>query len=260
MSALSMPLFTPSAKARRIAAIALAVACLAAGTLEADAPAAPAPGEAAPTFPLTAYSAFGSSLALSGHFGELGWNDAQMAAFLEGFRSATQGKAVPMDDTASKLAAEMGRRIGQIAASGQPAVAAADPKARLELYFKEMRKRLGLQISQDGLGYSVQTGRNGIRPRPGDTITFTAQASAADGSTKLPQLSVDHIRIKFAGMMPALMEGLQMMTVGSHAVFVIPPSLSFGEGQWPDGVQKGSPLVYLVSLDDVAGASAGASP
>jgi FKBP-type peptidyl-prolyl cis-trans isomerase len=53
------------------------------------------------------------------------------------------------------------------------------------------------------------------------------------------------------GMLPGLMEGLQMMTVGATAVFVLPPSLSFGEGAWPEGVERGSPLVYYMSLGDV---------
>jgi FKBP-type peptidyl-prolyl cis-trans isomerase len=221
-----------------------------------DTASAPAAPEAAPpTFPLSAYSAFGSSLAQSGHFAELGWSQEQVSAFLEGFRAATQGKGAPMDEASSQLAAEVGRRIGQIAAAGQsPASAPMDPKVRLELYFKDMRKRLGLQVSSDGLGYNVQTGRNGVRPRPGDTIIFTARATAADGTTNLPQLSVEHLKVKFAGMMPALMEGVQMMTVGSHAVFVIPPSLSFGDGEWPGGVQHGSPLVYWVELEGVQAA------
>ncbi|HZZ17900.1 MAG TPA: FKBP-type peptidyl-prolyl cis-trans isomerase [Opitutaceae bacterium] len=215
-------------------------------------PAAPTP---APVYPLTAYSSFGSSLALSGHFADLGWSEEQVNAFLQGFKSAVQGKAVPMDDSARQLAADMGKRISEITASGQLQEAeAADPKVRLKTYFREMGKRLGLQVSDDGLGYNVQAGRNGIRPRMGDTVVFTVKATQADGATTIPVLSAEHLKVKFSGMMPALMEGLQMMTVGSHAVFVIPPALSFGDGQWPDGVPQGSPLVYWVTLEDVAAA------
>ena len=236
--------------------------CAAAAVLCSGIPAARAANTAAapaspPSFPLSAYSAFGASLAQSGHFAELGWNEEQVNAFLDGFHAATLGKGAPMDDISRQLASETGKRIAQIGTAGeQQASAPMDPRQRLEMYFKQMRKRLGLQVSADGLGYNVQTGRNGIRPRPGDTIVFTAQATAADGTTKLPQLSVEHLRIKFSGMMPALMEGVQMMTIGSHAVFVIPPSLSFGDGDWPEGVQHGSPLIYWVALEDVVAAPA----
>jgi FKBP-type peptidyl-prolyl cis-trans isomerase len=82
---------------------------------------------------------------------------------------------------------------------------------------------------------------------------------AFDGSTKLPQLSSEHIRSKVDQMFPGLREGLQMMTVGSHAVLVLPPALSFGHGEWPQGVSPGSPLIFQVTLLDVVPAP-GAKP
>lgn len=206
-------------------------------------------------FPLSAYSAFGSSLAHSAHFAELGWSDAELSAFLEGIRAAVQGRPYPQDDTSRKLAVEMGRRIADaLALSAQQASGPLDPKARLARYFKGMRRRLGLQISDSGLGYNVQTGRNGIRPRPGDTIVFSCVATTADGHTRIPELCTERTRARMEGMMPGLMEGMQMMVVGSTAVFVLPPSLSFGEGAWPEGVERGSPLVYYISLGDVMAA------
>jgi FKBP-type peptidyl-prolyl cis-trans isomerase len=206
-------------------------------------------------FPLSAYSAFGSSLAHSAHFAELGWSDAELSAFLEGIRAAVQGRPYPQDDTSRKLAVEMGRRIADaLALSAQQASGPLDPKARLARYFKGMRRRLGLQISDSGLGYNVQTGRNGIRPRPGDTIVFSCVATTADGHTRIPELCTERTRARMEGMMPGLMEGMQMMVEGSTAVFVLPPSLSFGEGAWPEGVERGSPLVYYISLGDVMAA------
>jgi FKBP-type peptidyl-prolyl cis-trans isomerase FklB len=216
---------------------------------------AAAPAASRLEYPLSAYSALGSSLEQTGHFGELGWNEAQFNAFLEGLRSAYQGKAFPMDESAQRLAAEVGRRISEISARDRPQ-ADWTQKAQMEAYFKDMERRLSLQVSASGLAYNVQPGKNGIRPRPGDTITVTVHATAADGTTKLPQLSVERMSVKMEGMMPGLMEGLQMMTVGAEAVFVIPPSLSFGDKPWPEGVQRGSPLVYWVTLHDVTGAAA----
>ena len=119
---------------------------------------------------------------------------------------------------------------------------------------RDMERRLSLQESASGLGYNVQPGKNGVRPRPGDTIAVTVHATAADGTTKLPQLSAERISVRMEGMMPGLMEGLQMMTEGAEAVFVIPPSLSFGDRAWPDGVERGSPLVYWVTLHGVTAA------
>jgi FKBP-type peptidyl-prolyl cis-trans isomerase FkpA/FKBP-type peptidyl-prolyl cis-trans isomerase FklB len=238
-------------------AAVLAATALGAAAQAAD-PAAqsvtpPAPAAAPGDFPLTAYAAFGSSLVQSGHLGELGWNEAQVGAFLEGMRAAFAGKPAPADDAARQFAVEMGRRIQAIGSGAPaPAVPAADARARLERYFKEMRRRLALQIAASGLGYNVTTSNSGVRPRPGDTVVLTVQAVAADGATKLPQLSGEHLRARLDGMMPGLKEGLQMMTVGAHAVFVIPPALSFGGGTWPEGVAPGMPLIYYVTLESAA--------
>ena len=210
---------------------------------------APQEAGASREYPAAAYSAFGSSFAISAHFAELGWSEGELGAFLEGIKAATGGHPVAMDDMARRLVAEMGRRVAE---AEQPGGAAVDPKVRLARYFKGMRRRLGLQVADSGLGYNVQTGRNGIRPRPGDWIVFSCVATTADGRTRIPQLCTERIRVRMEGLLPGLMEGLQMMTVGSTAVFVVPPSLSFGEGAWPEGVEHGSPLVYYIALGDAS--------
>jgi FKBP-type peptidyl-prolyl cis-trans isomerase len=203
-------------------------------------------------FPLTAYSAFGSSVGLGGHFGELGWTQDQFDAFAEGMRSAFKGKPYEVEDSARQLAAEMGRRISAIeSGTAQPQPAQAFDPSKLVQYMQDATKKYHLQLSDSGLGYNVSAGRNGIRPRLGDTVVITCSAVAFDGTTKLPQLSSGRIRSKVDQMFPGFREGLQMMTVDSHAVFVLPPALSFGHGQWPEGVAAGSPIIFDVTLVDV---------
>lgn len=158
-----------------------------------------------------------------------------------------------MDAASQRLAAETSQRIAEIAERAmREAIEPLDQKGRLARYFKAMGKKLELQISSSGLGYNVEPAdRNGVRPRPGDTIVLSCSVRAANNVTKLPQLSAERIRVKMEGMLPGLMEGLQMMTVGCQAVFVLPPSLSFGSGSWPDGVERDSPLVYTITLNEV---------
>jgi FKBP-type peptidyl-prolyl cis-trans isomerase len=204
-----------------------------------------------------AYTAFGSSLGQSGRFGQLGWTEAQFNAFVDGLRASFQGKPFPMDEQSQRLAAETSQKIAALAAKESQQAAQADPAQRLQQYMKDIQKKLSLQFSQSGLGYSVQPGGNGVRPRPGDTLVFTCKATGPDGVTPIPQLSSERIRVRLDGMLPGLMEGLQMMTAGTQAVFVLPPSLSFGQGRWPDGVPQGSPIVYWITLHEVVAAGRG---
>jgi FKBP-type peptidyl-prolyl cis-trans isomerase len=215
--------------------------------------AAPADQPALAAFPPEAFAAIGSSFAQSSHLPELGWDEVQIAAFIEGVRAAFRGKPYPFDDTAKQVSAEMGRRVHEMIERQKIEAAAAYARpGRLEQYMKEMRLKLRLQLTASGLGYRVDPGRGGIRPRPGDTVVVTCAVTAADGVTKIPQLSAERAPIKMTDLLPGFMEGLQMMTVDAKAVFVLPPALSFGEGEWPEGVDRGTPMVFWVTLHEIS--------
>lgn len=207
----------------------------------------------APTFPLSAYSAIGSAFAEGNHLTELGWTDEQVAAFIDGIRAAFKGKNYPFDEMAGQASAEMGRRIKVVLARAQqPAAAgAAVSPANLEEYMKAQRDRLGLQQSDSGLAYRVELGRGGPRPRLVDTVVFSCVAMAADGRTKIPQLTVERARAKMSELFPGFIEGFQMMTVESTAIFVLPPALSFGSSDWPQGIQPGSPILFEITLHEI---------
>jgi len=136
-----------------------------------------------------------------------------------------------------------------------PVVPAAQP-ARITQYLNGAGRRLGLQLAASGLAYSVQPGRPGTRPGPQDKVVVTAVALAADGTTQLPQLSFERAQMDLAATLPGFTEGLQMMTLDSRATLVLPPALSFGEGPWPEGVERGSPLIFQLTLHEVLGTEA----
>ena len=224
---------------------------------EPEAGGARAETPASPSFPLTAFASIGSSYVQGSHLSELGWNEAQIAAFVDGVHAALQGKAYAFDNMAQAMGAEMARRLQEIEMrKKQQVVEAFGQPGQLEKYLKEMRKRYSMQQSDSGLLYHIQPGQPGARPRPGDTVVVSCVALAADGTTKLPQLSNDHVRVKLADILPGFMEGLQMMTVDSQAKFVLPPELSFGAHEWPVGVDRGTPLLFFVTLHELIGAEA----
>jgi FKBP-type peptidyl-prolyl cis-trans isomerase FkpA len=249
----------------RVRLCLLAGAAFAAAAARAE-PAAEAPpparvpiGAPAPagfsSFPLSTFNAIGSSFAEGSHLPELGWSDAQVAAFVEGMRSAFQGKPYPMDDTARQARAEIGRRLQEITAQnpGHPLA----PPGQVKHYVQEMAKRLGLDETDSGLCYSISTLGKGSRPGPDDTVVLSCAALAADGQTPLPELSSARFRVRVAELLPGLREGIQMMAVGGNGVFLLPPALSFGNGEWPKSVASGSPLLFQVTLHAVVSPEAG---
>jgi FKBP-type peptidyl-prolyl cis-trans isomerase len=214
--------------------------------------AVPGPTQAGPTFSVAQCGALGSFLALSGHLPELGWNEGQVGAFLDGMRAALQGRPFPLDEKARQLLSDVSRQIADIEGFRRlEAPSSLDAAGRLNWYMEKVRRHLGLQQSDSGLAYRIERGHGGIRPRPGDTVVLTCSAVAADGTTKLPQLSGERFRVKMGQLLPGLREGLQMMTPDGSAVFVLPPGLSFAGNPWPDGVERGAPIIFTVTLHEV---------
>lgn len=217
---------------------ALASCLLLAGAASAGEP-TPTPK---PEFPLSAYSALGASMVVNSRLYALGWNEAQITAFLDGMRLAFQGKVVPPDQAAEALAQETARKVAE--ARTAPTATSPGP------FLRKVKAQYGLQTSASGLGYNVTPGRTGVRPRPGDTVLFSCKVTGPDGSP-IAFLSSDRVKSRLDDLIPGLREGLQMMVVGSQALFLLPADLTFGHGPWPEGLAPGTPLIYRIVLDDV---------
>jgi FKBP-type peptidyl-prolyl cis-trans isomerase len=179
----------------------------------------------------------------------MGWTDAQVAAFIDGIRAAFRGKPYPPNDAARQITERIRQEIAEIE-SHEREQQFAKP-GHLENYLKEICKRLKLTKSDSGLCYGIDPGTTGSRPGPDDTVVVSCAAYAADVATPLPQLSNKNARVKVSDMLPGLGEGVQMMTVGGQAIFVLPPALSFGSGKWPPGVDRGTPLIFRIALINV---------
>ena len=169
-------------------------------------------------------------------------------------RAGILGKPYPLDAEAQKMTNDIALRLQEIDARERQR-AFAQPE-HLKQYLKEACKRLHLEQTDSGLCYAIRFGSKGIRPGPDDTVVVSCAATAADGATPLPQLSSERARVKLKDTLPGFIEGFQMMTVGSEAVFVLPPALSFGDGNWPPGVDRGSPLIFRITLSEVISAGA----
>jgi FKBP-type peptidyl-prolyl cis-trans isomerase len=199
--------------------------------------------------PLQAFSEVGSDLVMANHLNEMGWSEAQIAAFIDGIRSAIAGKPFPATEAARQISESINQRKAEIEARDSEQEFAKP--GRLESYLKEACKRLKLKRTDSGLCYAIQPGETGMRPGPDDTVVVSFTARAFDGTTELPQLSDQKVHMKLADTFPGFREGIQMMNVGAQGLFVLPPALSFGSGKWPPGVVRGTPLIFQVTLEDV---------
>jgi FKBP-type peptidyl-prolyl cis-trans isomerase FkpA len=204
--------------------------------------------------PLEAYSAVGTSLVKDNHLAQLGWTEAQIEAFLDGVRAGFQGGGRPIDAAARELFNQIGQRMQALTEQENRVRFGAEAFARpgyLEQYLKELRRQFKLEESDSGLFYDIKTVGYGVRPGPEDTVVISYKVNQADMATELPQLEANRRKVRMTDLTPGLREGFQMMTVGSAGMLVVPPALSYGEGDWPPGTERGTPLIYMVMLHEV---------
>lgn len=214
----------------------------------------PAPAEqtsaaGTPQHPMSAYSALGSTLARNSRLVDLGWSDAQIEAFIGGVRAAFHGQSSPADPNERELSGEIDREIKDL--DKRRRQQELHTPAGLARFIRAVRKDANLRETDSGLCFRLLTSGSGARPRPQDTIVASIECRTADDMTPLPGLGADHLRVKVGDLVPGLAEGVQMMSVDTHAVFLLPPTLSYAEGEWPRGVERGMPLVFMVHLHEI---------
>jgi FKBP-type peptidyl-prolyl cis-trans isomerase FkpA len=209
-----------------------------------------------PSTPLEAYAAVGSSMVQDNRLAQLGWTEAQVEAFLSGVRAAFRGEGRPVDTVAQGLLNDIGRRMQELEQAERRRQFGAEAFARpghLQNYLKEISKQFQLERSDSGLCYGIQAGY-GARPGPEDQVILSYKVNLADATTEVPALAVNRQKVRVGDLLPGLAEALQMMTVDSAAMLVLPPDLSFGPGEWPAGTERGTPLVFTVKLHEVLSA------
>lgn len=224
---------------------------------------APNPPATSADLPLAGFSGLGAMFVRNNQLDQLNWSDSEIAAFVDGVRAALRDRNTPLDENATRrVGTEMIRRIQTLAPVSPSTDAkptdAMDAKTAAD-QLKAVRKRLGLRQAASGLLYRFQRPGRGVRPAPDDIVVLTLEGRAADAVTPRPALSGEHFKAHMSELLPGLREGLQMMAVGSQALFVLPPSLSFGTGSWPAGTDRGAPVTFVVTLHEVIEPSAAAA-
>lgn len=196
---------------------------------------------------LGSYAAIGSLVAEKIRLTQLHWTEDQFAAFMAGLQAGYTGRGYPFDEKARQLFEEMNRLMEQPEAP-QPGRSAAE---QLASYMKQARESAGLRQTESGLLHHVIVAGAGPRPRPDDVVVINLLAKGPDGTTEVPELGGQNLRTKVSDLLPGLREGVQLMALGGHALFVVPPQLTFTNDRWTYGVDRNLPIWYQVELEDI---------
>jgi len=107
-----------------------------------------------------------------------------------------------------------------------------------------------IQKTASGLMYATVKEGDGPSPRPNDIVSITFTAALLDGTQwEAVQDKEKPHRRRVKETLPGLAEGLQLMKVGGHYKFIVPPQLAYGSrGRLEKGIPPMATLVFDVEL------------
>ncbi len=125
----------------------------------------------------------------------------------------------------------------------------AQMKQDSDAYLARNKSQPGVRTTADGLQYQVISQGSGPRPKATDTVQINYTGSFVNG--KEFDSSASHgsgpATLDLNNVFPGFREALQLMPVGSHYRFVIPPDLAYG-AQPKNGFPPNAALVFDVTL------------
>jgi FKBP-type peptidyl-prolyl cis-trans isomerase len=123
--------------------------------------------------------------------------------------------------------------IAQAEAKGKAEFDALSSKNKTEgeAFLAKNKSAAGVKTTASGLQYQVVTQGTGARPGPNDTVKVNYKGTFVNGEvfdSSEKNNPPGPTAIPLARVIPGFREGLQLMQVGGHYKFFIPPNLAYG--------------------------------
>ena len=125
-------------------------------------------------------------------------------------------------------------------------------KAQGEAYLKSNAEKEGVQVTDSGLQYMVITEGDGAKPKATDEVTVHYRGTLIDG-TEFDSSYARNSPATFGlnQVIPGWTEGVQLMSVGSKYMFVIPYELGYGERGAGGSIGPYETLIFEVELLEI---------
>jgi FKBP-type peptidyl-prolyl cis-trans isomerase len=173
------------------------------------------------------------------------YGDVDYELMLEGIKAQHKDAEtlITLDQAGESLQAKMETTL---------ATQTEENKARGADYLKSHAEKEGVQVTESGLQYIVITEGDGVQPKPSDEVTVHYRGTLIDG-TEFDSSYSRNAPASFglSQVIPGWTEGLQLMSVGSKFLFVIPYELGYGERGAGGSIGPYETLIFEVELLEI---------
>lgn len=173
------------------------------------------------------------------------YGDVDYDLLLEGIKLQHKDQAtlISLDEAGEVLKAQLEQTL---------ATQTEENKARGAEYLKSHAEKEGVQVTESGLQYIVITEGDGIKPKASDEVTVHYRGTLIDGTEFDSSYSRDApASFTLNQVIPGWTEGVQLMSVGSKYLFVIPYELGYGERGAGGAIGPYETLIFEVELLEI---------
>lgn len=175
---------------------------------------------------------------------QLGFNDEEMAAFIEGLKAYQAGKAFP--ENAAEIGPKMQAFLEQRAAKIMDEQL-AKTKAENDAFWAKLKENKNVKFEPSGLGYEIIKQGEGLPKESSivevDYVGTLINGTEFDSSKKTGKPA----KFPLAQVIPGFREGLQKIGKGGKIRLYIPAKLGYGN-QAVGAIPAGSTLIFDVDM------------
>jgi len=173
------------------------------------------------------------------------YGDVDYDLLLDGIKSQHKDQAtlISLDEAGEVLKTQLEQTL---------ATQTEENKARGAEYLKSHAEKEGVQVTESGLQYIVITEGDGIKPKATDEVTVHYRGTLIDGTEFDSSYSRNSpASFTLNQVIPGWTEGVQLMSVGSKFLFVIPYELGYGERGAGGSIGPYETLIFEVELLEI---------
>ena len=173
------------------------------------------------------------------------YGDVDYDVLLKGIQAQHKNEEtlISLEEAGETLKAQMEKTL---------AIQTEENKSRGAAYLKSHAEKEGVQVTESGLQYIVITEGDGPKPKATDEVTVHYRGTLIDG-TEFDSSYSRNAPASFTlnQVIPGWTEGVQLMSVGSKFLFVIPYELGYGDRGAGGSIGPYETLIFEVELIEI---------